>query len=210
MAYGVGRKVPANTPMVSFENAQYSVPAALLGTEVFVRHHGTGPDSQVVIIHVGTDGPVEVARHGVARPGSPAIDDSHFPGHDTGKIPGDYTPVPRSAAQAEFLGIGAGAGTSRINQKMAEAVALAKLAGNDEVDKALGVAAVHHRFAHGDLASLLQAAGHRTGLRAAAEESSLTQGTAGWAGLGMNHPSRQTSTGNSTEMTTETTEEGPR
>lgn len=77
----------------------------------------------------------------------------------------------------------AGAGTGRINQKMAEAVALAKIAGTAEVDKALGVAAVHHRFAHGDLASLLQAAGHRTGLKAATEESSLTQGTAGWASL---------------------------
>ncbi|HFN1443042.1 TPA: IS21 family transposase, partial [Enterococcus faecium] len=137
---------------------------------------------------------VEVARHRVARPGSPAIDDAHFPGHETDKVPGDYTPVPRSAAEAEFLAIGAGArtwlveaaaaGTSRIGQKMAEAVTLAKLAGTDQVDRALGVAAVHQRFAHGDLASLLTAAGHRTGMHTATEERSLTQGTAGWAGLG--------------------------
>jgi hypothetical protein len=102
--------------------------------------------------------------------------------------------VPRSAAEAEFLAIGAGArtwlveaaaaGTSRIGQKMAEAVTLAKLAGTDQVDRALGVAAVHQRFAHGDLASLLTAAGHRTGMHTATEERSLTQGTAGWAGLG--------------------------
>ena len=46
---------------------------------------------------------------------------------------------------------------------MAVAVALAKSAGTDEVDKALGVAAIHHRFAHGDLASLLNAGGTRTG-----------------------------------------------
>ena len=39
-------------------------------------------------------------------------------------------------------------------------------------------------FAHGDLASLLTAAGHRTGMHTATEERSLTQGTAGWAGLG--------------------------
>ena len=45
-------------------------------------------------------------------------------------------------------------------------------------------AAVHQRFAHGDLASLLTAAGHRTGMHTATEERSLTQGTAGWAGLG--------------------------
>ncbi|GLB69585.1 IS21 family transposase [Arthrobacter mangrovi] len=193
VAYGVGRKVPENTPMVSFENAQYSVPAHLLGQDVFVRSHGTGPDTQVVIMHVGADGPAEVARHGLARPGSPAINDEHFPDHQE-KIPGDYRPVPRSAAEAEFLAIGAGArtwlleaaaaGTQRINVKMAEAVALAKIAGTAEVDKALGLAAVHQRFAHGDLASLLTAASQRAGLRTAAEDKSLTQGTAGWAGLG--------------------------
>ena len=81
-------------------------------------------------------------------------------------------------------GLAAAAGTSRIGQKMAEAVTLAKLAGTDQVDRALGVAAVHQRFAHGDLASLLTAAGHRTGMHTATEERSLTQGTAGWAGLG--------------------------
>jgi transposase len=195
LAYGVGRRVPENTPMVSFENAQYSVPAHLLGAEVFARFHGTGPDAQVVIVHVGAGGPVEVARHHLARPGSPAILDAHFPDHQQ-KVPGDYKPVPRSKAEAEFLGIGAGArtwlleaaaaGAQRINVKMAEAVALAKIAGTDEVDKALGVAAIHHRFAHGDLASLLNAGGSRNGLRTAAEDKSLTQGTAGWAGLGIN------------------------
>jgi hypothetical protein len=64
----------------------------------------------------------------------------HFPGHQE-KVPGDYQPVPRSKAEAEFLGIGAGArtllleaavaGAQRINVKMAEAVALAKIAGTD-------------------------------------------------------------------------------
>lgn len=193
VAYGVGRRVPENTPMVSYENAQYSVPAHLTGAEVFVRQHGTGPGTQVIIVHVGDEGPVEVARHGLARPGSPAIIDAHFPDHEE-KIPGDYKPVPRSAAEAEFLAIGAGArtwlleaaaaGTARINQKMAEAVALAKIAGTAEVDRALGLAAVHHRFAHGDLASLLNASTHQTGLHTAGEGKSLTQGTAGWAGLG--------------------------
>ncbi|WP_206450628.1 hypothetical protein [Micrococcus sp. KRD026] len=48
--------------MVSFENAQYSVPAHLLGAEVFVRHHGTGPDSMVVIMHAGAQGPVDPSR----------------------------------------------------------------------------------------------------------------------------------------------------
>lgn len=175
IAHGIGRKVPVNTPMVTFENAQYSVPSELLGAEVFVRLHGTGDQAVVVIAHVGDEGPVEVARHRVARPGSPSIIDAHFPDHDPAKVPGDYTIVRRSAEEAEFLGIGAGA-----RSWLLEAAA----AGTGEVDKALGVAAVHHRFAHGDLASLLNAAGHDAGQHAATEDKSLTQGTGGWAGLG--------------------------
>jgi len=81
VALGLTRAVPENTPMVTFENGQYSVPAHLLGARVFVRSHGVGSDEQVVIVHVGSDGPVEVARHRRARPGSPKIDDAHFPDH---------------------------------------------------------------------------------------------------------------------------------
>lgn len=193
IALGVARKVPANTPMVTFEHCQYSVPAHLLGAEVFVRFHGIGPDTRVVLMHVGPKGPVEVARHRLASPGSPMINDEHFPGHKE-KIPGDYTPRPRTPEEAEFLALGAGAadwlreaaanGVNRIRVKMAEAVALGKIFGTGPVDQALGVAAVHQRFATGDLASLINAAGHRSGLHAAGEERSLTQGTSSWAGLG--------------------------
>lgn len=108
VAFGVTRTVPANTPMVTFENGQYSVPAFLLGAEVFIRSHGAGTDGQVIVVHVGIDGPVEVARHLRARPGSPQINDAHFPDHGE-KIPGEYTIKARSTAEAEFLGIGAGA-----------------------------------------------------------------------------------------------------
>ncbi len=108
VAFGVSRKVPSKTPMVTFENAQYSVPALLLGAEVFVRTHGAGPGEQIVVVHVGVDGPVEVARHHRAAPGSPAIDEAHFPDH-VEKIPGEYTIRARSAAEAEFLALGAGA-----------------------------------------------------------------------------------------------------
>ena len=48
-AFGVTRTVPANTPMVSFENGSYSVPHRLVGQTVWVRPHG----EQVVIVHVG-------------------------------------------------------------------------------------------------------------------------------------------------------------
>ena len=188
VAFGLSRTVPDNTPMVTFENGQYSVPAHLLGARVFVRAHGVGPDGQIIIVHHGAGGPVEVARHLRARPGSPAIDDDHFPGHEP-KIPGEYTPRPRSKAEAEFLTIGDGArtwlleaaaaGTARMTTKMAEAVTLAKMTGVADVDKALGVAAVHGRFATGDLASILNSGNARSVTHAANESRSLTQGTAG-------------------------------
>ncbi|MBL0707013.1 IS21 family transposase [Sinomonas sp. JC656] len=197
VAFGLARTVPENTPMVTYENAQYSVPAHLLGARVFVRAHGTGPGEQVVIVHHGPAGPVEVTRHGRARPGSPAIAEEHFPGARA-KVPGDYTPRARSAQEAEFLAIGAGAaawlaeaaaaGTARMNVKMAEAVALAKIAGTAEVDKALGDAALDGRFAHGDLASILNASIARTTMHSADEARSLTQGTAAWASLGTGTP----------------------
>jgi len=76
---GVTRKVADNTPMITFEHAQYSVPAPLLGQTVWVRHHlGTG---EVVICALDGGGPIEVARHQRTNRGTPAIDDSHFPGH---------------------------------------------------------------------------------------------------------------------------------
>ena len=193
VAFGLARIVPENTPMVTFENAQYSVPAHLLGSRVFVRAHGTGPGEQVIIVHHGPAGPVEVARHERARPGSPAINDEHFPGTRT-RIPGDYAVKARTADEAEFLGIGKGAatwlieaaaaGTGRINVKMAEAVALAKIAGTEQVDRALGEAALYGRFAHGDLASILNANVRRITTHAADETRSLTQGTSAWADLG--------------------------
>jgi transposase len=193
VAFGLSRTVPENTPMITFENAQYSVPAHLLGARVFVRSHGTGPGEQVIIVHHGASGPVEVARHDRARPGSPAIIDEHFPGART-RIPGDYTPRARSADEAAFLAIGEGArtwlveaaaaGTARMNVKMAEAVTLAKIAGAEAVDRALGDAALHGRFAHQDLSSILNANIRRTTTHAADETRSLTQGTGAWAGLG--------------------------
>lgn len=192
VAFGLSRTVPSNTPMVTFENGQYSVPARLLGGKVFVRTHGVGPDEQIIIVHHSAGGPVEVARHPRARPGSPAINDAHFPDHHD-KVPGDYRVVPRSKAEAEFLGIGDGArtwlleaaaaGTARMNVKMAEAVTLAKIAGAAVVDQALGTAAIHGRFATGDLASILNAATTKQPTHAAGESRSLTQGTGGWAAI---------------------------
>lgn len=195
VAFGMTRTVPATTPMVSFDGGQYSVPHTLLGETVWVRVHGRGVDEQVVIVHIGADGPVEVARHTRAAPGSPKITDAHFPPAPAGAL--DRKPLARNAAEASFLAIGDGArlwlaeaaaaGTVKIRVKMAQAVTLAKLFNAKDVDWALGHAAVHARFAEADLASILD---HHHSATAngpdsrAGEDGSLTQGTASWAALG--------------------------
>ena len=194
VAFGTTRVVPANTPMVMFESGQYSVPYRLLGATVWVRTQGVGVDEQVVIVHVGDDGPVEIARHARATPGSPKITDAHFPPRPDEPL--ERRPRAKNPADAEFLDLGEGAalwlteaaaqGTSRMRVKMAEALALAKLFDASEVDWALGHAAVHGRFAEADLSSILDHHATRpaAGVHRAGEDSSLTQGTSGWARLG--------------------------
>lgn len=194
VAFGTTRVVPDNTPMVTFEAGQYSVPHHLLGETVWVRTHGTGNEQRVVIVHVGQAGPVEVARHLRATPGSPRIVDAHFPEQPAGAL--QRAPKAKNVAEAEFLALGEGArmwlgeaaaaGTTKMRVKMADALSLAKLFDPAEVDWALGHAAVHGRFAEADLASILDhhARRPRGGEHRATEDRSLTQGTAAWAVLG--------------------------
>lgn len=196
VAFGVTRVVPDNTPMVSFEAGQYSVPHTLLGETVWVRSRGVGAGEEVIIVHLGEHGPVEVARHQRATPGSPRIDDEHFPPQPPGAL--ERKPLARNAAEAQFLALGEGArlwlteaaaaGTTKIRVKMAEAVQLAKLFDPVRVDWALGHAAVHGRFAEADLPSILDHHASRGPRHAephrATEDRSLTQGTRGWARLG--------------------------
>ncbi|MFN8079391.1 MAG: IS21 family transposase [Kineosporiaceae bacterium] len=194
VAFGTTRVVPANTPMVMFESGQYSVPHTLLGATVWVRSQGLGEGEQVVIVHVGADGPVEVARHRRATPGTPKIDDEHFPPQPAGPL--QRQPRAKNPGEAAFLALGEGArlwlveaaaaGTPRMRVKMGEALALARLFDPVEVDWALGHAAVHGRFAEADLSSILDhhARAPKAGEHRASEQSSLTQGTAAWARLG--------------------------
>lgn len=194
VAFGVTRVVPPNTPMVAFEYGQYSVPHHLMGQTVWIRVHGRGADEQVVITHLGAGGPVEVARHHRATPGTPRLDDSHFPAAPQGAL--DRSPRPKTPADACFLALGEGArlwlteaaaaGTTRMRVKMAAAVELARLFTPTEVDWALGHAAVHGRFAEADLASILDHHRQRPhpGEQRAGEDRSLTQGTRSWASLG--------------------------
>jgi len=192
VAFGTTRVVPSKTPMVSFENCQYSVPHQLMGATVWVRVHGQGEGEQVIITHVGPEGPAEVARHQRATPGTPSLDDAHFPATPAGAL--ERQPRARTTAEAEFLTLGEGArvwlveaaaaGTVRMRVKMAAAVELARLFTPSEVDSALGHAAVHGRFAEADLASILdhhRQQGSRAGQHRAGEDRSLTQGTRSWA-----------------------------
>lgn len=159
-----------------------------------MRVHGAGGDEQVIIVHVGPAGPLEVARHGRATPGSPKMTDAHFPPAPAGAL--GRIPKARNGSEAAFLELGDGArlwlieaaaaGTTKIRVKMTEAVTLSKLFNPAEVDWALGHAAVHARFGHGDLASILDHNATATNgvTHRAGEGRSLTQGTSSWAGLG--------------------------
>jgi hypothetical protein len=119
------------------------------------------------------------------------IDDAHYPVRPAGPLA--RQPKATNAAEAAFLGLGAGArlwlveaasaGASRVKVKMAEATQLAALHGTDRVDWALGHAASYGRFADGDLASIL-AANPPGARRQAGEGHSLQPGTGAWEGFG--------------------------
>ena len=185
-ALGVTRRVDMMS-LVTFDGGQYSVPHALAGQPVWVRRHG----DQVVITHAGPGGPAEVARHQVATPGSPRVDDAHYPPAPPGAL--NRAPKARSAAEAQFLAIGDGAGlwlaeaaaagASRIRAKMAQAVQLAALHGPAAIDRALSQAAAAGRFGDGDLASITahQASAAPGEPSRASEQATLAQGTGGWA-----------------------------
>lgn len=189
VAFGVTRTVGAKTPMVEFDNGSYSCPEALADQQVWVRSHG----DDVVIVHVGPDGPTEVARHLRTTPGNPRVDDTHFPARASDPL--QRTPNGRNPEELAFLALGAGAaewlmaageaGASRVRAKMATAVDLAKIVGAQRVDWALGHAGVMGRFAEGDLASILNhQAKANGGVSKASEANSLQTGTAAWAVLG--------------------------
>jgi len=185
-AFGETRKVSWSAT-ISFGGVTYSVPHTLVDEPVWVRVDG----DEIVCVHIGPAGPVEVARHRRSTPGTPVINDAHYPPRPEGALARQPRPV--SAAEAEFLALGDGArtwlveaaaaGTSRVKVKMAEAVTFARLHGVDRVDWALGHAAMFNRFAEGDLASILEAnpAGQR---RRADDIHSMQTSTNAWHSFG--------------------------
>lgn len=185
-AFGETRKVSWSST-ISYGGVTYSVPHTLVDDVVWVRVDG----DEIVAVHVSTAGACEVARHRRSVPGTPVIDDTHYPPRPDGPLA--RQPKPTSAAEAEFLAIGEGArtwlieaaaaGTARVKVKMATAVTLARLHGTERVDWALGHAAMFCRFAEGDLASILEA--NPPGQRRSADDvHSLQTGTAAWHQLG--------------------------
>jgi hypothetical protein len=143
---------------ISLGGVRYSVPHTLVDERVWVSEHG----DELVIVHHGRHGPREVARHRKSTKGHPQIRDEHYPPRST--VPG-RPPTPASPEERAFLALGDGArqwlieaaaaGTARMRVKMAEAVRLARLVGDQPVDRALGVAAIAGRFGDGDLAAIV-------------------------------------------------------
>jgi hypothetical protein len=185
-AFGETRKVSWSST-ISFGGVTYSVPHTLIDESVWVRVDG----DEIVATHVSSAGAVEVARHLRSTPGTPRIDDSHYPPRPAGAL--NRQPKAHNAAEAEFLALGEGArvwlieaaaaGTSRIRVKMADAVQLARLHGVEQVDWALGHAATFDRFAEADLASILAAHPARD-RRHAGEGHSMQPSTKAWEGFG--------------------------
>ena len=185
-AFGETRKVTWSST-VSFGGVTYSVPHTLAGDEVWVRVDG----DEIVAVHVSERGTTEVARHLRSTPGTPRIDDSHYPPRPAGPLA--RQPKATNNAEAEFLALGEGArlwlveaaaaGASRVKVKMAEAVTLSRLEGVERVDWALGHAGCYQRFGDGDLTSILAA--HPIGdLRHATEAHSLQPSTKAWERIG--------------------------
>lgn len=185
-AFGETRKVTWSST-ISFGGVTYSVPHTLVDAEVWVRVDG----EEIVAVHISDQGAVEVARHLRSTPGNPRIDDTHYPPRPAGPL--NRQPKAGNHAEAEFLALGEGArlwlieaaasGASRVKTKMAEAVTLAALYGQEQVDWALGHAACYQRFGDGDLVSILTS-GPVTEHRHASENHSLQTGTSVWEGYG--------------------------
>lgn len=205
VALGQTRQVGADQT-VRFGSVRYSTPPGLVDAEVWVRVAG----SELVIVADldalpaapswagGRRGLVEVARHQTSTPGNPRIELVHYPDHpqDPSGAPRLPRPKARTQAETDFLALGDGArtwlieasaaGTVRIRAKMADAVALAAIVGEPQVDEALGVAAAAGRFAEADLASIVdhRAVGAPSAeLIHADEDYSAQPGTTTWAGF---------------------------
>jgi transposase len=189
VAFGTTRRVNWDCT-ISVDGVRYSVPHDLVDTRVWARFHG----DELIVTAVAGAGPVEVARHRRAQPGRPSILDEHYPPRARQADTAERTPRAHTADEAAFLALGPGAaawlveagatGVRRVRRKMAEAVALAKLHGVAEVDRALGTAALAGRFADNDVIRLLAHQRDEGEPIRASETHSLQPGTSAWSAFG--------------------------
>ena len=187
VAFGVTRRVSA-TASISYAGASYSVPHTLAEESVWVRTDG----EQLIVTAALEQGLAQVARHRCAIPGSRVIDPDHYPAAPPGPL--KRRPRPGTDNERKFLAIGANAerwligaaqaGSPRLAANLEEIVGLARLNGEGDVNRALGLAAEHQRFGFGDIAAILTSPAPGR-LRRARPCSYITSGTAPWRGFGI-------------------------
>jgi hypothetical protein len=101
-AFGETRKATWSST-ISYGGVTFSVPHTLVDETVWVRVDG----DEIVAVHVSDAGAVEVARHERSTPGTPRIDDAHYPPPPAGPL--NRQPKAVNPAEAEFLALGEGA-----------------------------------------------------------------------------------------------------
>ena len=193
LAVGQVRSVPVNTPMVTYDHVQYSVPYAYMGSKVMVRQDLT--NNVVVITARDGDGITRhLASHPLGARGEIIMDDAHFP-PNTPSGPQQRAIIPKTAHEKQFVAIGAGAaaylraaaadGTPRLKERLPLLTALTAAWPAEQVSDALATAAAVGRLLVADVESILQRAPVTvTQPLTSVEGQSLAQGTAGWHQLG--------------------------
>lgn len=193
LAVGQLRSVPVNTPMITYQHVQYSVPYQYMGTKVMVREDLTN-NTLVITVRDGDGITRHLASHRLGDRGDIVLQDQHFPPNTSGG-PQQRSIIPKSGAEQQFLAIGAGAaayiraaaadGTPRLKERLPLLTALTAAWPTTAVNDALATAAAVGRFLVADIESILQRAPVTTSHSApAGDHRSLAQGTAGWHQLG--------------------------
>jgi len=192
MALGEERLVETDQT-IRFGSVRYSTPDGHQGTKVWVRVVG----EELVVTARTKAGLLEITRHQLSTPGNPRILDEHYAVTRCTGSPRPPKVRPRTAAEVAFLDLGEGAhrwlveaaatGVVRIRTKMAKAMELAAAIGPEQVDEALGLAAIAGRFAEDDLPSILDhlSAAAPVGEVVRPDENHSAQpGTSAWEALG--------------------------
>lgn len=192
MALGEERLVDTDQTL-RFGSVRYSTPDGFQGRKVWVRVVG----EELVVTARTETGLAEIARHGLSTPGNPSILDAHYSVTRCASSPRPPRVRPRTAAEIAFLDLGEGAhrwlveaaatGVARIRTKMGKAIELAAAIGPEQVDEALGLAAIAGRFAEEDLPAILDhlsSAGPVGEVVRADENYSAQPGTSAWEAMG--------------------------